>query len=103
MSGFVAAEATKAASADSTQLSARHFLWVSGWRAEPKERNADQAKSDLEGAGQNSKDPSKGKSERCFQLGEHFEGDVAQFDVAPLGFVHQSGERLTWLAAVQRD
>jgi hypothetical protein len=33
---------------------------------------------------------------------EHFDGDVAQFDVAPLGFVHQSGERLTWIAAVQR-
>jgi hypothetical protein len=27
---------------------------------------------------------------------------IAQFDFAPLGFVHQSGERPTWITAVQR-
>jgi hypothetical protein len=38
----------------------------------------------------------------AFHTVEQFEGDVAHFDVAPLRFVHQPGERLSWLAAVQR-
>jgi hypothetical protein len=55
LSGFVAAEAAKAASAASTQQSARHFYGdLGGGRTE--EANADQAKSDLKGAGENSKD-----------------------------------------------
>ena len=39
---------------------------------------------------------------RPFHSVEQFDSDVAHFDVAPLRFVHQSGERLAWLAAVQR-
>jgi hypothetical protein len=58
LSGFVAAEAAKAASAASTQQSARTFMgiWVEG---RTEEANADQAKSDLKGAGENSKDAVK--------------------------------------------
>ena len=43
-------------------------IWVEG---RTEEANADQAKSDLKGAGQNSKDSSKSKLQRCFQPGEH--------------------------------
>ena len=33
---------------------------------------------------------------------QHFAGEVAQFDVAPLGFVPESGERCTWITAMYR-
>ena len=37
----------------------------------------------------------KGKLRRCFHSVQHFDGDVAHFDVAPLGFIHQLVERLS--------
>ena len=49
---------------------------------------------------------------RCFpgqRLGlrlhsvQQFAGNVAQFDVAPLGLVGESFERFAWITAMQRD
>lgn len=40
---------------------------------------------------------------RSLKPREQFDGDIAQFDIAPLRFVHQSGKRLVGIASVQRD
>jgi hypothetical protein len=79
---------------------------VTGDTSTENEGKGDQAKSNQRMPARRSrtpsKSPSKSKVQRYFQPGEQFESHVAHFDVAPLGFVHQSGERLAWFAVVQR-